>query len=230
MMRSGIGKTAPLAKPLDSLPQMLSLRLVPDNRFCTSVMGPLATSQLWSGSLAVLEDMFEATILPDVQCWNVAAVRGSHSNWPRALSSVRRMEQLEVAPDVVTFSTAMGATFGSEWGWALMLLRHSADFGVERDCISYNVAMSSCADAGESCWTSALRILSALGESWTGPDATSIRTLLYALERARAWQQTVALLDCLDSFRVVPGTNLGFKDGLQRGMKRTTKCIACLML
>ena len=49
--------------------------------------------------------MFEASILPDVQCWNVAAVRGSHSNWPRALSSVLRMEQLEVVPDVVTFST-----------------------------------------------------------------------------------------------------------------------------
>ncbi|CAE7230338.1 rluD [Symbiodinium microadriaticum] len=183
-----------------------SLRLVPDNRRCTSVMGPLVTSQRWSGSLALLEDMFEASILPDVQCWNVAAVRGSHSNWPRALSSVLRMEQLEVVPDVVTFSTAMGTTFGSEWGWGLMLLRHSEDRGVQRDCISYNVAMSRCADAGESCWTSSLHILSALGDSGTGPDATSIRTLLYALEQAKAWQQTAALLDCLDSFRIVPGT------------------------
>ncbi|CAE7813194.1 unnamed protein product, partial [Symbiodinium necroappetens] len=206
MMCSGIGKTVTLAKPLDSLPQMLSLRLVPDNRRCTSVMGPLVTSQRWSGSLALLEDMFEASILPDVQCWNVAAVRGSHSNWPRALSSVLRMEQLEVVPDVVTFSTAMGATFGSEWGWGLMLLRHSEDRGVQRDCISYNVAMSRCADAGESCWTSSLHILSAQGDSGTGPDATSIRTLLYALEQAKAWQQTAALLDCLDSFGIVPGT------------------------
>ena len=37
---------------------------MPDNRFCTSVMGPLATSQLWSGSLAVLEACRDMLCMP----------------------------------------------------------------------------------------------------------------------------------------------------------------------
>ena len=55
-------------------------------------------------------------------------------------------------------------------------------------------------------------LVAAMRNSAVRPDATSFRTLLYGLDHANKWQQTLAMMSGLKAHRAAPGKNLGMNE------------------
>ncbi|CAJ1441056.1 unnamed protein product, partial [Effrenium voratum] len=82
----------------------------------------------WNVALAILEDLKEKLLVPDIFSFNSAMSALKSESWQRALILFEEMTFARVAPDVLSFGCALQACATARaWRHALELLRHMED-------------------------------------------------------------------------------------------------------
>ncbi|CAN0004594.1 unnamed protein product, partial [Scytosiphon promiscuus] len=100
--------------------------LLPNVIHYASVMAPFAEHPGgWKTNLALMKEMEDAGIAPNVYAYNAAiAACGHEGRWAEAVAVFRRMDKKGVAPDEVSFLNAIEACGkGDQWALAVALLR-----------------------------------------------------------------------------------------------------------
>ncbi|CAK0853897.1 unnamed protein product [Prorocentrum cordatum] len=127
----------------------------------------------WQRALALLSEMWEAKLEPDVISYNAgisACEKGEQ--WQRALALLSEMWEAKLEPDVISYSAGISACEkGEQWQRALALLSEMWEAKLEPNVISYSAGISAC-EKGEQ-WQRALALLSEMWEAKLEPDVIS---------------------------------------------------------
>ncbi|CAJ1425483.1 unnamed protein product, partial [Effrenium voratum] len=103
----------------------------------------------WNVALAILEDLKEKLLVPDIFSFNSAMSALKSESWQRALILFEEMTFARVAPDVLSFGCALQACATARaWRHALELLRHMEELSIPGNPLIHGSALLACGAHG----------------------------------------------------------------------------------
>jgi pentatricopeptide repeat protein len=152
-------------------------------------IGAFAKVRDWRGALALLDEMHERRVQPDMYCYSAALTALDKARQPkRALALFDEMRRDGVAANVFTFTATISACAKGDAREArrgLALLDEMKAAGVEPNAITYNAAIAACGDN----WETALRLIDEMETHRLRPTRVSYSSVA---QRSRASAAVIA--------------------------------------
>ena len=151
-------------------------------------MSSCESKGLWQGALALLADMTDCGLQPDVISFDTAmSACDKAEQWQPAIELLMKLREASVKEDPVTCSALVSACVkGEEWALALWFIAH---MNLERDVFIYTGAMSAYEKSNH--WHGALLVFDDLLCSLLEVDLVARNAIIGAC--TEAWQIALAL-------------------------------------
>ena len=158
-------------------------------------MSSCESKGLWQGALALLADMTDCGLKPDVISFDTAmSACDKAEQWQQAVELLLKLREASLKEDAVTCSTLVSACVkGEEWALALWFIAHMQN--IERDVFVYTGAMSAYEKSNDH-WHGALLVFDHLMCSFLEVDLVARNAIISAC--TEVWQIALALFSGSD--------------------------------